>query len=71
MRYKTSGEGKSGGVRIIYYRVVKKKTILMLFTYFKNEQGSLSPVKLGILKTLVGFIKRCRKISRCRIEYSL
>ncbi len=52
IRYKTPGKGKSAGVRIIYYWIVNKKTILMLFAYSKNEQTDLTPAQLEVLKTL-------------------
>ncbi|HVO74577.1 MAG TPA: type II toxin-antitoxin system RelE/ParE family toxin [Ignavibacteriaceae bacterium] len=48
-----SGRGKSGGVRIIYYWIIKRDIILMLFVYPKNEQDNLTPSKLKILKSLV------------------
>jgi mRNA-degrading endonuclease RelE of RelBE toxin-antitoxin system len=48
-----SGRGKSGGVRIIYYWILKKDTILMLLVYPKNEQDNLTPSQLKILKSLV------------------
>jgi mRNA-degrading endonuclease RelE of RelBE toxin-antitoxin system len=48
-----SGRGKSGGVRIIYYWIIKRDIILMLFAYPKNEQDNLTPSQLKILKSLV------------------
>lgn len=48
-----SGRGKSGGVRIIYYWIIKRDTILMLLVYPKNEQDNLTPSQLKILKSLV------------------
>src|SRR5690606_18490952 len=53
LRYGVSGRGKSGGVRIIYYWIMKVYTILMLLIYPKNEQDNLSPSQLKILKSLV------------------
>lgn len=53
IRWGISGKGKSGGVRIIYYWIIKKKTILMLLVYPKNEQDNLTPSQLKILKSLV------------------
>jgi mRNA-degrading endonuclease RelE of RelBE toxin-antitoxin system len=53
IRWKISGRGKSGGVRIIYYWIIMKKTILMLFVYPKNEQDNLTSAQLKILKSLV------------------
>ena len=53
IRYGVSGRGKSGGVRIIYYWIMKRDTILMLLIYPKNEQDNLTPSQLKILKSLV------------------
>src|SRR3989304_6303654 len=53
IRSRISGRGKSGGVRIIHYRIIKRDTILMLLVYPKNEQGNLTPSQLKTLKSLV------------------
>jgi len=53
IRCGVSGRGKSSGVRIIYYWILKKETILMLLIYPKNEQDNLTPSQLKILKSLV------------------
>jgi mRNA-degrading endonuclease RelE of RelBE toxin-antitoxin system len=53
IRWRISGRGKSGGVRIIYFWIIKKDTILMLLVYPKNEQDNLTPSQLKILKLLV------------------
>ena len=53
IRWGISGRGKSGGVRIIYYWILKKDTILMLLVYPKNEQDDLTSSQLKILKSLV------------------
>jgi mRNA-degrading endonuclease RelE of RelBE toxin-antitoxin system len=53
IRSGVSGRGKSGGVRIIYYSILKRDIVLMLFAYPKNEQDNLTPSQLKILKSLV------------------
>ena len=53
IRWGISGKGKSGGVRIIYYWLLKKNIILMLLVYPKNEQDDLTSSQLKILKSLV------------------
>ena len=53
IRWASSGRGKSGGVRIIYYWIINKKIILMLLVYPKSEQDNLTPSQLKILKSLV------------------
>ena len=53
IRWGISGKGKSGGVRIIYYWMLKKNIILMLLVYPKNEQDDLTSSQLKTLKSLV------------------
>ncbi len=53
IRWSVRGRGKRGGVRIIYYWLNKKESILMLLIYSKSEQDSLTNKQLKILKTLV------------------
>jgi len=53
IRWGLPGRGKSGGVRIIYYWILKRNTILMLLAYSKNEQDNLTPLQLRTLKSLV------------------
>jgi len=53
IRWSIPGRGKSGGVRVIYYLVTERKTILMLFIFGKNEQANLTQKQLNILKFLV------------------
>lgn len=53
IRWGISGRGKSGGVRIIYYRLNNKEIILMLLVYPKNEQDNLTPSQMKILKSIV------------------
>jgi hypothetical protein len=37
------GTGKSGGARVIYYQIVDKKTIALLFAYSKSKTENLTP----------------------------
>ncbi|MCH7771264.1 MAG: type II toxin-antitoxin system RelE/ParE family toxin [Bacteroidetes bacterium] len=53
IRWSIPGRGKSGGVRVIYYLVIERETILMLFIFGKNEQANLTQKQLNKLKTLV------------------
>lgn len=50
VRWRWSGGGKRGGVRIIYYLVVGKDLVLLLDIYAKNEKSDLTK---DDLKTLV------------------
>ena len=53
IRWSIPGKGKSGGVRVIYYFVIQRETILMLFVYTKSDQEDLTKDQLKILKSLV------------------
>lgn len=46
-------QGKRGGVRVIYYWIVRQDRLLMLLIYPKNERDDLSPVQLKALRQLV------------------
>jgi hypothetical protein len=52
-RWATHGHGKRGGVRVIYYWMVARDKILMLFLYAKNEQDDLTPEQLKVLRKIV------------------
>lgn len=52
VRWSVSNEGKSGGIRIIYYWHCPD-TLYMLFVYKKNVQEDLTPSQLAILRRLV------------------
>ena len=52
VRWKSSGKGKSGGLRIIYYYDPPDK-IYMLFPYKKSDQEDLTPAQVKTLSKLV------------------
>jgi mRNA-degrading endonuclease RelE of RelBE toxin-antitoxin system len=53
MRWRSSGKGKRGGVRLIYYWDKPGETIYMLFIYPKSARGDLTASQLRILSKLV------------------
>ena len=53
LRWAIEGQGKSGGVRVIYYWVVAQDRIFMLYMYPKSKQDDLSPEQLKVLKKTV------------------
>jgi mRNA-degrading endonuclease RelE of RelBE toxin-antitoxin system len=53
IRWSTKGHGKRGGVRVIYYWVVKQDRILMLLMYAKNEQEDLTAEQLKVLRRII------------------
>ena len=52
-RWAPKGRGKSGGVRLIYYWVVRQDRILMLFMYPKSERSDLTPEQIKVLGKIV------------------
>lgn len=53
LRWSAGGHGKRGGVRIIYYWIVARETILLIFAYAKNERDDLTSDQLRQLRDLV------------------
>lgn len=53
VRWSAPGRGKRGGVRVIYYWVVDRDLIVMLFLYPKNVQGDLSAQQLRVLRRII------------------
>jgi mRNA-degrading endonuclease RelE of RelBE toxin-antitoxin system len=53
IRWKISNKGKSGGIRVIYYWVDSRNTILMLFAYSKSDQSSLTKNQIKILNKII------------------
>ena len=53
LRWGYQGQGKRGGLRIIYYWAVQQDQLLMLLIYPKNVQDNLSPSQLRTLRQVV------------------
>ena len=53
IRWKSSGSGKRGGLRLIYFWDVLEDRIYMLLIYKKSKQEDLTPSQLKILRNLV------------------
>jgi hypothetical protein len=54
IRWKLSGRGKRGGVRVIYYWAVSADQIRMLYVYSKSDQKDLTKDQIKVLRQLVG-----------------
>jgi mRNA-degrading endonuclease RelE of RelBE toxin-antitoxin system len=52
IRWKGSGRGKRGGLRVIYYLVTKSETF-MIYAYPKNEQENLTADQTRRLRQLI------------------
>lgn len=59
LRWSSSGRGKRGGARVIYYFAVTSERILLLDIYAKNEKSDLSREELKVLRiTIDEWVKR-------------
>ena len=52
IRWRASGRGKRGGLRILYY-CWSEARLYMIFAYDKTKQGDLTPEQLKMLRTYV------------------
>lgn len=53
LRWKRTGTGKSGGIRVIYYWLTEDNQILMLVAYPKSVKDNLTDKETAILRNLV------------------
>ena len=53
IRWALPGQGKRGGVRVIYYWAVTHERLLMLFMYPKTERGDLTPEQIKVLRQII------------------
>ncbi|WP_198588715.1 type II toxin-antitoxin system RelE/ParE family toxin [Alloalcanivorax mobilis] len=53
IRVASSGRGKRGGARVIYYHFVSASRIALLLIYAKNEKDDLSPDERKALKRII------------------
>lgn len=53
LRWSKRGQGKRGGIRVIYYWDESSATFYLLYGFRKNEQEDLTEAQLRILRRLV------------------
>ena len=53
LRWRASGKGKSGGIRVIYYVYARDQKIYLLYPYKKSEQEDLTYKQLRMLKEYI------------------
>lgn len=53
IRVAVGGRGKRGGARVIYYWVVRRDLILLLYAYPKNVSADLTPRQVAQLAKVV------------------
>jgi hypothetical protein len=57
-RWRRPGGGKSGGVRLIYYFMVRPGLIFLADLYAKNEKENLTHAKRNALQEIASEIQR-------------
>jgi hypothetical protein len=57
LRWRTKGQGKSGGARVIYIDFTSTEKIYVLTAYAKNEKSDLTMEQRRILYSLVKMIE--------------
>ena len=53
VRWATTGGGKRGGLRVIYYWAPRDQAFYMVYVYTKSEQGDLTPAQIRQLGRIV------------------
>ena len=53
LRWRGSGRGKRGGVRVIYYWIAEVSQIYLLTVYAKADCADLTREQMGVLRKLV------------------
>lgn len=53
MRWASSGRGKRGGIRVIYYFVTADCQIRMLYAYAKSAKSDLDKDQLVVLRRII------------------
>ena len=53
LRWRASGKGKRGGIRVIYYVYARDQKIYLLYPYKKSEQEDLTHKQLRMLREYV------------------
>jgi hypothetical protein len=56
VRWGTSGKGKRGGVRVIYYYHSESIPLFLLSAYAKSRQSDLSPAERAVMRRIVAQI---------------
>ncbi len=58
MRWRKKGQGKRGGLRVIYFHHAEENTLWMLALYEKKEKEDLSKSDKEVIKQLIQEIKK-------------
>jgi hypothetical protein len=63
-RWSRQGQGKRGGVRVIYYYWVSDNEVYMLYLYAKNEQADMDAIGRKEARKFVEVLKRGKENRR-------
>ena len=64
LRWRRGGQGKSGGVRLIYYFHSEAMPLYLLAVFGKNERANLSKAERNDLAKLVRLLKQAAESER-------
>jgi len=53
VRWGAKGQGKRGGVRVIYYWAVAQHRVYLVYLYPKNKRDDLTPAQLRMLRQVI------------------
>lgn len=53
VRWAAKGQGKRGGLRVIYYWIVAKDLVYMIYAYQKTKQTDLSAEQIKVLRKTI------------------
>ena len=56
-RISLEGRGKSGGARVIYYYIERKRRVYLLEVFAKNERTSLTKAEKNRVRRLIGSLE--------------
>jgi len=66
VRFAARGNGKSGGVRVIYYFYDEENPLYAIFLYGKNEQANLTPQQKREVAAFAATLKAAAKVRRIK-----
>jgi hypothetical protein len=53
VRWMTDGQGKRGGIRVIYYWAIQREQLVLLLMYSKNERDDLTSEQVRKLRSII------------------
>jgi hypothetical protein len=66
VRFAARDNGKSGGVRVIYYFYDEENPLYAIFLYGKNEQANLTPQQKREVAAFAATLKAAAKVRRIK-----